>query len=341
MSRLKISVYGLGNFGFALLTHLSRRRATGEDFSLHGYDKNKEIIDHLRTKRMHPLHHRNVRISTSVIFPNSSEELVAGTDILILAVTSDAIKQVISDLKSHINRELILVNTAKALDAETGLRFSVIISACLRDMRHPYSVAMFAGGTIASDLVNHEPLGVDIASEDRRTLKILKNIFTADNLRVYTTTDISGVEYAAALKNVVSILAGIVSGLGLSYGSQTHMISRAAGEVKKLVVGKLGGKEKTFSIESQCWGNDMWMSCTGGTRNREFGILLGRGYKSSEAIAEMQGKNKTVEGINTVKAIKRLTEGNESSFPLLQAASEIVLGCKDPRTTITRLMKSI
>jgi glycerol-3-phosphate dehydrogenase (NAD(P)+) len=341
MNKLKISVYGVGNFGFALLTHLNRRQATGKDFSLYGYDKNKELMDYLRSKRMHPLHHRNVRISTSVIFPSSSEELVADTDILILAVTSDAIGQTISDLKSHINKKLILVNTAKALDAETGLRFSVIISECLRDVRHPFSVAMFAGGTIAKDLVNREPLGVDIASEDMRTLKILKSIFAADNLRVYTTTDIRGVEYAAAFKNVVSILAGIASGLGLSYGSQTYMISRAAGEVKKLVVGKLGGKEKTFSIESQCWGNDMWMSCTGGTRNREFGILLGRGYKPGEAAAEMQERNKTVEGINTVKAVKRLIEGSESDFPLLQAASEIALGCKDPRTTITRLMKSM
>jgi glycerol-3-phosphate dehydrogenase (NAD(P)+) len=282
-----------------------------------------------------------VRISTSVIFPSSSEELVADTDILILAVTSDAIGQTISDLKSHINRELILVNTAKALDAETGLRFSVIISKCLRDVGYPFSVAMFAGGTIAKDLVNREPLGVDIASEDMGTLKILKDIFTADNLRVYTTTDIRGVEYAAAFKNVLSILAGITSGLGLSYGSQTHMISRAAGEVKKLVVGKLGGEEKTFSIESQCWGNDMWMSCTGGTRNREFGILLGRGYKPGAAAAEMQERNKTVEGIHTVKAVKRLIEGSENDFPLLRATSEIALGCKDPHTTITRLMKSM
>ena len=96
MSGLKISVYGVGNFGFALLTHLSRRQAAGNDFSLHGYDKNKELIDHLRTKRMHTLHHRNARISTSVIFPNSSEELVADADILILAVTSDSIKQVLA-----------------------------------------------------------------------------------------------------------------------------------------------------------------------------------------------------------------------------------------------------
>jgi len=339
MNVLKVSVYGLGNFGFALLEHLGRRQTTGKDFSLYGYDSNKKLVDHLRTKRTHLLHHKDVRIDTNVIFSNNSQELIADADVLILAVISDAIREVMSDLKSQINRELIIVNTAKALDAETGLRFSVIISECLRDIKHPFSVAMFAGGTIAKDLVNHEPLGVDIASEDSRTLKILKDIFNTDNLRVYTTTDIEGVEYAAAFKNVVSILAGIANGLGFSYGSQTHMISRAAGEVKKFVVGKLGGEEKTFSTDSQCWGNDMWMSCTGNTRNREFGVLLGKGYKPGDAAAKMQEGNKTVEGINTVKAIKILIEGSEGNYPLLRAVTEIVLERKDPRTTIALFTK--
>jgi len=289
---------------------------------------------------MHLVHHKNIKISKSVIFPDNSEELVADTDILILAVTSDAIKQVIANLKPHVNRELIVVNTAKALDAETGLRFSVVISECLKNIRYPFSVAMFAGGTIARDLVNHEPLGVDIASESKRTLKILKGIFTTDNLHVYATTDIKGVEYAAAFKNVVSVLAGVVNGLGFSYGSQTHVISRAAGEVKKFVVGRLGGEERTFSMESQCWGNDMWMSCTGNTRNREFGILLGRGYKTKEAIAAMQERNKTVEAINTVKAIKKLIEGDETNFPILNNINEIVFEGKDPMETITRLVHS-
>lgn len=340
-ARLKISVYGVGSFGFALLKHLSKRQAARKDFALWGYDNNREVLDHLRTKRTHPLQHKNLRISRSVVFPGNSQELVADADILILAVTSDAIRQVISELKSHINRELIIVNTAKALDAGTGRTPSMIISECLRDMKHPFFLAMFAGGTIARDLANHEPLGADIASEDRRTLKILKDVFTTDNLRVYTTTDIRGVEYAAAFKNVVSILAGIANGLGFSYGSQTHMVSQAAGEVKRLAVRKLGAAEKTFSIESQCWGNDMWMSSTGNTRNRRLGILLGKGYNLREAVAEMHERNRTVEGVNTVKALKRLIESNDGDFPLLQATTEIVLEGKDPHTTLAQLMKLI
>lgn len=336
MNRRKISGYGLGNFGFALLTHLGRRQTAGDDFDLHGYDRNRGVIDFLRENTRHPLHHRSVRIAASVTLAESSEELVAGSDILTLAVTSDSVRQVAANLESHIDRELILVNTAKALDAETGLRFSVIVSECLRDMRQPFSLAMFAGGTIAADLAANEPLGVDIASEDARTLEILKDIFATETLHVYTSADIAGVEYAAALKNVVSILAGMAAGLGLSYGSQTYMISRAAGEVKRLVLTGLGGKEETFAAESQCWGNYLWMSCTGVTRNRELGILLGRGYALTQALAEMKEMNKTVEGINTVRAIGRLIEGSAGEFPLLQAVTEIVLGGEDPSTIMAR-----
>jgi len=337
---LKISVYGAGNFGFALLKHLSRKQAIRKDFTLYGYDNNKQLVDRLRTERTHPLHRKNIRISKSVIFTDSVQELLDNADILVFAVPSDAIREVVTSLKPYVHKELIILNTAKALEAETGLRFSTIISVGLKDIKYSFSLAMFAGGTIATDLVKHEPLGVDIASASERTLRVLKDTFAADNLRVYTTTDIEGVEYAAAFKNVVSILAGVVNGLGFSYGSETHIISRAAGEVKKLVVHKLGGEEKTFSIESQCWGNDLWMSCTGNTRNREFGILLGKGYSTEEAIAEMRKGNKTVEGINTVKAIKKLIEGSEGDFPLLHGVNEIVFEGKDARGTMAYLISS-
>lgn len=334
---LKIAVYGIGNFGFALLKHLSKKSDNGH-FALYAHDRDRNLMHFLKSKRKHLKHHKDIEISNNVIFTTNVQELVNNTDILIIAVTSEAIKQVISDLKPYINRDLIILNTAKALDVKTGARLSMIISEGLRDINHSFSVAMLAGGTIADDLFNHEPLGVDIASKDEKTLKVLKDIFIADNLNVYTTTDLKGVEYAAAFKNVIAILAGIINGLEFSYGSETHMISRAAGEVKKLVVTEFGGEERTFSIESQCWGNDLWMSCTGNTRNREFGIIVGKGYRTEEALKKMETENKTVEGINTLRVIKKLIGNNENAFPILYNMNEIIFGGKDPKETITYLM---
>lgn len=336
---LKISIHGIGNFGFALLKHLSRKNETAKTFDLYAYDINKKLVNHLRETRKHLFLHKNIKIDKKVHFVDKKKELIENVDILILAVPSQNIEEVLMNSKAFIKKKLIILNTAKALHAKTGERFSNIIFNCLKDIGYPFSIAMMAGGTIASDLFKHEPLGVDIASEDKEALKLLKDIFTTDNLNVYTTTDIKGVEYASAFKNVIAILSGMIEGLGYSYGSQTHMISRVAGEVKKLAVAILGAKKSTFSIESQCWGNDMWMSCTGNTRNREFGILLGKGYSTKKAIEKMRIQNKTVEGLNTVKVIKKLIKGKENEFPILFNINEIVYKEINAKKAILALMK--
>lgn len=336
---LKVSIYGIGNFGFALVKHLSKKAAKGQ-FFLHAYDIDRRLRESLRKEGRHLIHHRDIRISKNVVIEENPKNLAGGADILILAVTSNAIREVVKGIKSYINKKIIILNTAKALDSQSGERFSVIISDSLKDMKYPFSIAMIAGGTIAKDLFNEEPLGVDIASEDKKALRILKDIFVSDNLNVYPTTDLRGVEYASAFKNVISIFAGVIHGLGFSYGSETHMISRLAGEIKNLVVNKLGGRSDTFSIGSQCWGNDMWMSATGSTRNREFGILIGQGYTTKKALAKMQKENKTVEGINTIKAIKKIIKNNKQNFSLLYSINEIIFDDENPKETILNLMRS-
>ena len=335
---LKISVYGLGNFGYALLKHLTKEQ-TLKRFRLFGYDINRQLIQHLIKHRRHISHHRTTVINKKVEFARSVEEFIQNTDILILAVTSAAIKDVVFKIKPHINQDIIILNTAKALENHSGKRFSQVISQQLSCLSHQYHLAMLSGGTIASDLFQHEPLGVDIACKNKKTLSLLQNIFTSDNLDVYPTTDLVGVEYASAFKNVIAILAGIVHGLGFSYGSETHLISRAAAEAERLAI-HLGAKAKTFSLASQCWGNDLLMSCTGNTRNRKFGILIGKSKSGSEALKKIKKEKITVEGINTLQVMKKIIGGNSSCYPLLFHINEIVFRNKNPRETILRLLEN-
>ena len=339
---IKVSVFGIGNFGFAILKHLDNKLTNEEKkyFSLYAFDRNIELVNNLSANRKHLLHHKDVKVSNNIVFTKDIHQLIDNVDILILAVISDATKEVVLRVKPYIKKDLIILNTAKALDSGTGERLSEVISNNLFDIEYNYSLAMLAGGTIASDFFNHEPLGIDIASHNEKTLEKLKNIFIAENLNVYTTKDIIGVEYASAFKNVSSIFAGIIEGLGFSYGSRTHMISRVAREIRELVTKKLGGLEETFSIESQCWGNDMWMSCTGNTRNREFGILIGQGLKLEDALKEMNRKNKTVEGANTIMTISNIIEGDKHNFPILCGIQKIVLKNADARTEVIKLMRS-
>lgn len=300
----KVSVYGIGNFGYAILKHLDKKASP--DFLLSAYDRNQKAVRSLATNREHLYFHKGKKISERVVLAQNPRELLTNCDILIVAVTAGAIPEILKNIKRYLKPGLIIVNTAKALAGGSGRRISELIAKQLVGKKYTYAV--LAGGTIAKDLFDHEPLGVNIACRSPRVLKELVDLFKSPNLFVYPTTDVCGIEYASAFKNVISILAGLTKGLGFSYGAETHIISRAAAEVEDLVVNKLGGQRTTFRLGSQAWGNDLWMSCTGNTRNREFGILVGSGREIKDALTEMSHSNKTVEGINTIKILSAIKQ---------------------------------
>lgn len=299
---MNISIYGIGNFGYAFLKHLDNKKSP--DLRINAYDRNSELIEHLQKTRSHLYFHKQVRLSKKVHFVDSVPELMHDCDVLILAVSSEATREVAESIQPYAKDSLIILNTAKALDKTTGKRLSEIIAQTgLANNRY----GLLAGGTIAKDLFQHEPLGVDLACKDSEALAMLTSLVSSENLSVYPTDDLPGVEYASSFKNVVSIFAGIIKGLGFSYGSETHMISHLAQKIGVVFVNDYGARAETFSIGSQSWGNDLWMSCTGNTRNREFGILLGQGMQVEKAEAVMAAQHKTVEGINTVRILGNLS----------------------------------
>lgn len=302
MNKTHIALYGIGAFGYAILKHLDNKH--DDSFSLTAYDIVDEVMDSLSTTRQHPFYHTDTTISDMPEFARSPEDLLKDADIIITAVSSDATREVMRTIRSHAKQPVTIINTAKALDKESGQRLSQLVDKELEGFNHAY--ALLAGGTIADDLFRHEPLGIDIACSDEPALKTLSDIFTSANLHVYTTTDLLGVEYAAALKNVISILAGIVKGLGFSYGAETHIISKTAQEIADVCINQLGAQPDSFSMGRQAWGNDMWMSCTGNTRNRQLGILLGEGVSAPEALEAMHKGNKLVEGVNTLRTVDQL-----------------------------------
>ncbi|MFA6272558.1 MAG: NAD(P)H-dependent glycerol-3-phosphate dehydrogenase [Patescibacteria group bacterium] len=316
--KIKIAIYGLGNFGYAFLKHFDRKHT---DLLIYGFDRDKKLIEHLKKDRTHLSLYQEYRVSKDVIFADSMKELLDDCDILVLAAPSHATREVIKKIKPYLPNDIIIVNTSKALDYQTGGRLSEIIYKELRGMNYQY--ALFAGGTIAADLFRHEPLGATMACGDQKTLTRLIKVFESTNLRVYPSSDLSGVEYASAFKNVVSILAGIIKGMGFSYGSETHIITVIAAELENIVTGHLGGKKATFSMKSQAWSNDLWMSCTGSTRNREFGILLGKGVTPDIAILRMKKLGKTVEGINTISILNKIVP--LADYPLLKFLHSLIV----------------
>jgi glycerol-3-phosphate dehydrogenase (NAD(P)+) len=160
---------------------------------------------------------------------------------------------------------------------------------------------------------------------------------SSEKLRIYANEDIIGVEYAGALKNVVSIAAGISDGLLNPWGTKTLLISRASAEISRLAL-KLGAQPHTFSAYGQAWCNDLWMSCTGNTRNRYFGELVGQSLSVKEAIKVMSHERKLVEGYYTTKAAYDLAKEHGVDAPIINAVYGVLYLDREPRDSMNDLM---
>lgn len=330
-----VLLYGLGSFGFSLLKHL-KDKCAGQ-CKLWAFDRSPETMEALRQGLPHPYVKKGFLENGDVIFPQSLDEIKEPIDIIILAVTAKAVPEVFTNcLHSLGHRPFILVNTAKALAPDGSLT-----SKYLSNLSPPgsFSYVYFAGGTIAEDLFNGHPLGATIASKDPQALAVIDNLLSSPFLRLYSSNDVAGVEYCAAFKNVIAIFAGLIKGLGWPYGSETYFISRFAEEVERLTVNKLGGSSESFTISSQHWGNDLWMSCTGPTRNREFGERVGRGEAPDKALEAMKKEKKSVEGLATIEVLPLLVKELES-YPFLLATYMIIMEGAEPSSTIHELIET-
>jgi glycerol-3-phosphate dehydrogenase (NAD(P)+) len=306
----KIGLIGAGNFGFALAYHLDRKK--DPQLNLHLYDHNHDTLEHIKHTRTHPHFFPTISLSDKVNIAPDLPSLVADTQILIFAMVSTALANVLDHLKDHIQPQTIIVSVMKALDAQTGLPLTQIIQTTLKSSS-PIP-AVFAGGTTGKGLTKEEYLGGTLACLNPQATQTLVNLLQSPYLRLQTSTDLLGVQYAGSFKNLVSVIVGIIKGLGFDYGTQTHALSLTASECQQLAL-SLGAQAQTFSFASQCWGNDLVMSATSDTRNHTLGIKLGEGISYSTALAEMTTAGKTYEAANTLAVLPQIAD--LSPYPLL------------------------
>ena len=334
---MKLTVYGAGAFGFALAHYLGLKFTSDDSVQVLLYGRDADLISRIRTARVHPIHYPTVPLPMRVKVTEDEEEAVKGADLLILCVPAQSVREASRSIAELIDPKATVLNTAKGLELGSCKRLSVVIREELVPKGFEGDIAAFSGGTIASEMIMGAALGAEVACENPETARRLQMLLSSATLRIYANTDIIGVEYAGAFKNVIAIGAGISDGLNNPHGTKTLLVSRASAEVKRLAL-RLGAKEHTFSAESQAWANDLWMSCTGNTRNRFFGELIGRGLSVEEALKVMRRERKLVEGYYTAKAAYQLARRCGVETPIIDAIYSVLYLGEDPREAMRRLM---
>jgi glycerol-3-phosphate dehydrogenase (NAD(P)+) len=270
------------------------------------------------------------QLPQTLVFEADDTKVFAGADLIISAVPCQFMRGVWTRLKPHVPAGVPVVSVAKGIENKTLLRPTEILADVLgKEM----ICAVLSGPTIADELARKLPATALAVSADEHLAQRVQAAFNIGWLRVYTSTDIVGVELAGAMKNVIAIAAGIVDGVGAGDNAKAALLSRGLAEISRLGIA-MGAHEKTFAGLSGL--GDLVTTCISPKgRNRSFGEKIGRGQNVSDAQAQMRG---VVEGIATCASVVELAKKYSIEIPITDAVYQILFGGKSVRDAICDLM---
>ncbi|MFI3175316.1 MAG: NAD(P)H-dependent glycerol-3-phosphate dehydrogenase [Bacillota bacterium] len=320
----KIAVIGAGSFGTALALILEKN---GHDVMM--YARNEESIKKMRATGQNKKYLPNCMIPKTLELTANKEEVAKFGEIVIFAVPAKAVRQTATEFAPLFSAAQTIVNVAKGVEHGTYKRLSVVLKECIPQCE----VCVLSGPSHAEEVANEIPTTCLVASENEEIAKMVQQEFMSPRFRLYTNTDIIGVEIGAALKNVMAIAAGISDGLNFGDNTKAAIMTRGIAEMKRLGLA-MGGESETFSGLSGV--GDLIVTCTSmHSRNRRAGILIGEGKTLAEAEEEIQ---MVIEGVYTVKVAEELAKKYKVEMPITNAVYTILFENATASLALLQLM---
>lgn len=232
-------------------------------------------------------------------------------------------------IKDIVNPEQIIVNVAKGIEHTSGMRISQIVEETIPGAKY----CMLSGPSHAEEVARNIPTALVAASKDINISQKVQDYFMNKFIRIYTNSDLIGVELAGASKNIIAFGAGILDGLDFGDNSKAAMMTRGLTEISRFGV-SLGADLSTFSGLSGI--GDLIVTCTSmHSRNRRAGILIGQGYSLEETQEKIQ---MVVEGIVATEAIYKKAKELDIEMPITECIYKVIKGEIDPKSGVTDLM---
>ena len=313
----RISVIGAGSWGIALANLLA---GNGHDVTV--WSIMKDEIDMLEQNHEHLDKLPGVKLNDSIKYTTDLEKACKEKDILVLAVPSVYTRSTSHSMAPFITDGQIIVNVAKGVEENTLLTLSEIITEEIPNA----NVCVLSGPSHAEEVGRGLPTTVVVGSKDQKTAEYLQDTFMNDFFRVYTSSDILGIELGGALKNVVALAAGIADGLGYGDNAKAALITRGISEIARLGIA-MGGQFETFCGLTGI--GDLIVTCASmHSRNRRAGILIGQGKSAKEAMDEVK---MVVEGVYSAKAAMGLSRKYNVDLPIIAEVNKILFENKPPK----------
>lgn len=320
----RVAVLGAGPWGtaLALLVHQKGCRV-----SLWVFDPEQaDVMSHTRENPFLPgfLLPDGVAVTTSV------PDAVQGADAVIFAVRSEGALSVVESLCTCLPPRVPVISGTKGIIADTGHTMSKVLQRALGGSN---PVLALSGPNIAVEIARGVPTASVIASKDENAARRIQSLLMSPSFRVYTNTDVTGVELAGALKNIIAIAAGISDGLGYGDNTKAALLTRGLVEITRLGT-KLGAMQTTFMGLAGM--GDLIVTCASPlSRNHRAGIGLGRGKPLEEVLREI---GQVAEGVPTTRAAYALAQRLETPMPITEQMYQVLFECKPPKVAVADLM---
>ncbi len=321
---MKVSILGAGSWGTALAIHLAR---SGHSVVL--WSRDSEVATTIARERRHPRRLPDIEIPEGVGTTSDLGQAFQYSDTIVLAIPCAAFRDVLAALPAPDGRPMRFVSTAKGIEPDSLKRMSEIVL----EWYPSASVAALSGPTFAEGVARGDPSAAVIADRGASFAPDLQQHFSNSQLRLYTSADVVGVELAGALKNVIAIAAGIVSGLGFGHNTLAALVTRGLAEIGR-IVRACGGELKT--VHGLAGIGDLMLTATGKqSRNRHLGEEIGRGGRLADILVRMP---EVAEGARTCLAVPTIARRAGVEAPISEVVVQVLYEGLEAREGVTQLM---
>lgn len=326
---MNIGVVGAGSWGTALADLLAR---IGHQVTLWAYEA--DLVAKMRSTRENDLFLPDISLHKDLEFTNSLADVVKGRELILLVSPSQLMRRVVHDLLPYLEDGRVLVSAAKGIENDSLMTMSQVIKEELAAAGRKAQLAFLSGPSFAREVAGGLPTAVVAASEDATAAALVQKVFSGERFRVYTNSDVIGIEFGGSLKNVMALAAGIADGLGFGSNTRAALITRGLSEMTRLGVAA-GARRETFAGLAGM--GDLVLTCTGDlSRNRTVGLELGRGRSLKDILA---GMNMVAEGVKTTISTHQLALKLNVSAPITEQVYKIIEEGKDPLQAVTDLLQ--
>lgn len=324
MKSVKAAVIGGGSWGTALAVHLAKK-----GFPVRLWVLEEEVLNGIQTMQENVRYLPGISIPKTIVPVLDVSEALAGANLVVTAVPSQFLRATAAKMRPLLPANPLLVNAAKGIETETGLRLSQVLQQEIPDA----DVAVLSGPSHAEEVVRDIPTALVCAAPKRSTAEWVQDVFISPRLRIYTHPDIIGVEAGGALKNIIALAAGICDGLGFGDNTKAALMTRGIVEMTRLGTA-LGARPETFSGLSGM--GDLIVTCTSmHSRNRRAGILIGQGQSLQAALDQI---GMAVEGVHSCKGAYALAKRLQVEMPITERLYGVLYGGQDPGEAVAALM---